>query len=78
MRRLRNLALFGAISLVMIAGLGYAFRDAPATGFLPDGGGDALGRPAGPAVASDRARYLSDDKAGFIYRTTASEPAAGQ
>lgn len=50
--------------------------EAFATGFLPDGGGDALGRPAGLAVGSDRALYVSDDKSGFIYRITAPEPAA--
>lgn len=39
-----------------------------ATGFLPDGAADALGRPAGLAVGADGALYVSDDKAGFIYR----------
>ena len=39
-----------------------------ATGFLPDGASDALGRPAGLAVGVDGALYVSDDKAGFIYR----------
>jgi glucose/arabinose dehydrogenase len=39
-----------------------------ATGFLPDGRTDALGRPAGLAVGADGALYVSDDKAGFIYR----------
>lgn len=39
-----------------------------ATGFLPDGADAALGRPAGLAVGSDGALYVSDDKAGFIYR----------
>ncbi len=39
-----------------------------ATGFLPDGADGALGRPAGLAVGSDGALYVSDDKAGFIYR----------
>jgi glucose/arabinose dehydrogenase len=39
-----------------------------ATGFLPDGATDALGRPAGLAVGADGALYVSDDKAGFIYR----------
>ena len=43
-----------------------------ATGFLPDGATDALGRPAGLAVGADGALYVSDDKAGFIYRITAS------
>jgi len=39
-----------------------------ATGFLPDGAQDALGRPAGLAVGADGSLYVSDDKAGFIYR----------
>jgi glucose/arabinose dehydrogenase len=39
-----------------------------ATGFLPKGATDALGRPAGLAVGADGALYVSDDKAGFIYR----------
>ena len=39
-----------------------------ATGFLPEADGDALGRPAGLAVGADGALYVSDDKAGFIYR----------
>lgn len=39
-----------------------------ATGFLPDGASDALGRPAGLAVGADGALYVSDDKSGFIYR----------
>ena len=39
-----------------------------ATGFLPDGASDALGRPAGLAVGADGALYVSDDKAGFVYR----------
>ena len=42
-----------------------------ATGFLPEGVPDALGRPAGLAVGADGALYVSDDKAGFIYRVTA-------
>jgi glucose/arabinose dehydrogenase len=43
-----------------------------ATGFLPDGAQDALGRPAGLAVGSDGALYISDDKAGYIYRIAPS------
>jgi len=39
-----------------------------ATGFLPPADADALGRPAGLAVGADGALYVSDDKAGFIYR----------
>jgi glucose/arabinose dehydrogenase len=39
-----------------------------ATGFLPEGSQDALGRPAGLAVGADGALYVSDDKAGYIYR----------
>jgi glucose/arabinose dehydrogenase len=38
------------------------------TGFLPEGVQDALGRPAGLAVGGDGALYVSDDKAGYIYR----------
>jgi glucose/arabinose dehydrogenase len=41
-----------------------------ATGFLPEGADDALGRPAGLAVGVDGALYVSDDKAGYIYRVT--------
>ena len=48
-----------------------------ATGFLPNGATDALGRPAGLAVGSDGALYVSDDKAGFIYRVMASEADPG-
>jgi glucose/arabinose dehydrogenase len=39
-----------------------------ATGFLPDGATDALGRPAGLAVGADGALYVSDDQNGRIYR----------
>ena len=39
-----------------------------ATGFLPEGAQEALGRPAGLAVGADGALYVSDDKGGFIYR----------
>ena len=39
-----------------------------ATGFLPAGADGALGRPAGLVVGGDGALYVSDDKAGFIYR----------
>jgi glucose/arabinose dehydrogenase len=42
-----------------------------ATGFLPDGADDAFGRPAGLAVGADGALYISDDKAGYVYRITA-------
>lgn len=45
-----------------------------ATGFLPDGAEDALGRPAGLAVGADGALYVSDDKAGFIYRIARTSP----
>ena len=48
-----------------------------ATGFLPDAGGDALGRPAGLAVGADGALYVSDDKAGFIYRIARAGADAG-
>jgi glucose/arabinose dehydrogenase len=48
-----------------------------ATGFLPEGGGNALGRPAGLAVGADGALYISDDKAGFIYRVIGPESSAG-
>jgi len=49
-----------------------------ATGFLPDGGGGALGRPAGLVVGADGALYISDDKAGFIYRVTGPETTPGE
>ena len=39
-----------------------------ATGFLPEGAPDALGRPAGLAIGADGALYVSDDKGGYIYR----------
>ena len=39
-----------------------------ATGFFPEGASAALGRPAGLAVGSDGALYVSDDKAGYVYR----------
>ena len=42
-----------------------------ATGFLPAGVDDALGRPAGLAVGADGALYVSDDKGGFVYRIIA-------
>jgi glucose/arabinose dehydrogenase len=45
-----------------------------ATGFLPDGASDALGRPAGLAVGADGALYVTDDKAGFVYRIAAEAP----
>jgi glucose/arabinose dehydrogenase len=44
-----------------------------ATGFLPGDDSDALGRPAGLAVGSDGALFISDDKAGFIYRIVGPE-----
>lgn len=43
-----------------------------ATGFLPDRADDARGRPAGLAIGADGALYVSDDKAGFIYRIARS------
>lgn len=39
-----------------------------ATGFLDPATGDSTGRPAGLVVGRDGALYVSDDKAGFIYR----------
>jgi glucose/arabinose dehydrogenase len=42
-----------------------------ATGFLPDGAQDSSGRPAGLAVGADDALYVSDDKAGLVYRIDA-------
>jgi glucose/arabinose dehydrogenase len=45
-----------------------------ATGFLPEGAQDALGRPAGLAVGADGALYVSDDKAGYIYRIARRSP----
>ena len=46
-----------------------------ATGFLPEGAVDALGRPAGLAVGKDDALYVSDDKGGYIYRIADSSRA---
>lgn len=40
------------------------------TGFLDPATGDSRGRPAGLVVGSDGALYVSDDKAGAIYRVT--------
>jgi glucose/arabinose dehydrogenase len=40
------------------------------SGFLDDASGDSSGRPAGVIVGSDGALYVSDDKAGAIYRVT--------
>ena len=40
------------------------------TGFLDEASGDSSGRPAGLIVGSDGALYVSDDKAGVIYRVT--------
>lgn len=39
-------------------------------GFLDPSSGDASGRPAGVIVGQDGALFVSDDKAGFIYRIT--------
>lgn len=47
-----------------------------ATGFLREGAADALGRPVGLAVGADGALYVSDDKAGYIYRITGPSAAA--
>lgn len=44
------------------------------TGFLPQDAADALGRPAGLAVGADGSLYVSDDKAGFIYRISRASP----
>lgn len=41
-----------------------------AGGFLDAATGDATGRPAGVIVGADGALYVSDDKAGFVYRIT--------
>jgi glucose/arabinose dehydrogenase len=41
-----------------------------ATGFLDRTTGDSTGRPAGLTIGGDGALYVSDDKAGFIYRLT--------
>ena len=66
----------------VVAAVGWRARPAIQSrsppGFLPDGDGDALGRPAGLAVGADGALYVSDDKAGSIYRiarSAASNPA---
>ena len=40
------------------------------TGFLDQASGDSSGRPAGLVVGTDGALYVSDDKAGAIYRIT--------
>jgi glucose/arabinose dehydrogenase len=48
-----------------------------ATGFLPDGAGSALGRPAGLAVGIDGALYVSDDKAGYVYRVIGPRTGSG-
>jgi glucose/arabinose dehydrogenase len=48
-----------------------------ATGFLPDAADAALGRP-GLAVGADGALYVSDDKAGFVYRITAPSAASAR
>ncbi len=45
--------------------------EALAGGFLDATTGDASGRPAGVLSASDGALFVSDDKAGLIYRITA-------
>jgi glucose/arabinose dehydrogenase len=42
-----------------------------ATGFLPVGAAEALGRPAGLVVGGDGALYISDDKSGYVYRVAA-------
>ncbi len=42
-------------------------------GFLEPRTGDASGRPAGLLVGADDALYVSDDKAGFVYRLTAPD-----
>ena len=51
------------------------WRDGPSApletlvgGFLSPNGNDSTGRPAGLAVGADGALYVSDDKAGIIYR----------
>jgi glucose/arabinose dehydrogenase len=44
-----------------------------AAGFLDPGTGDSSGRPAGLTVGSDGSLYVSDDKAGFIYRVVAAD-----
>lgn len=54
-RRLRNLAVFTLIAVVVAVIAVVALRR-PAT------------RPAGLAVGAGGALYVSDDKAGFIYR----------
>lgn len=48
------------------------------TGFLPEGGeeGDALGRPAGVLAEPGGVVYISDDRAGAIYRVSLDEPAS--
>ena len=45
-------------------------------GFLDPETGDATGRPAGVVVGGDGALYVSDDKAGFIYRVSSGSGAS--
>ncbi len=42
-------------------------------GFLDPASGEATGRPAGVTTGADGALYVSDDKAGFIYRIARAE-----
>jgi glucose/arabinose dehydrogenase len=42
-------------------------------GFLDPETGDATGRPAGVIAGDDGALYVSDDKAGYIYRVTTTD-----
>jgi glucose/arabinose dehydrogenase len=44
-----------------------------AGGFLDEASGDASGRPAGVIAGADGAVYVSDDKAGYIYRITRTD-----
>ena len=47
-------------------------------GFLDPATGDTTGRPAGVIVGADGALYVSDDKAGFIYRVTSGACSRGE
>lgn len=47
-----------------------------ATNWLDESSGEVSGRPVGLAVGSDGALYISDDKGGYIYRISYTEPSS--